>query len=212
MKTNMCWKISNPNLHRLVSFLLILAMCLALFPQSASAEVVCKFKHKVQAGDTLITLGILYGIDWKEIADANELVEPYVLTIGQVLCIPGGTRPEGPTTTTTTGTGSKKNAPTLTVAAGINMVYVKVDNFPKFIVYYVNLSPRSDMNQERIGRLRTNKVGHAEDWIRIPADVHQTRFMTLCLKNVWTDAVSCIDYENPFFNLIPVVLCSKNGR
>lgn len=41
--------------------------------------------HLVKKGDTLISIGLEYGYDYKEIAEANNLVSPYIIHIGQTL-------------------------------------------------------------------------------------------------------------------------------
>jgi lipoprotein NlpD len=41
--------------------------------------------HVVKKGDTLISIGLEYGYDYKEIAEANGLVAPYTIRIGQTL-------------------------------------------------------------------------------------------------------------------------------
>jgi len=45
-------------------------------------------KYTVKSGDTLYEIGIKTGVNWKKIAEANNLVEPYNLTVGQELKIP----------------------------------------------------------------------------------------------------------------------------
>jgi len=44
--------------------------------------------YTVEAGDTLALIGEKLGVDWKEIAAANDLTEPYEIYIGQKLVIP----------------------------------------------------------------------------------------------------------------------------
>jgi len=41
--------------------------------------------HTVKKGDTLFSIGLEYGYDYKEIARANNISPPYVIRIGQVL-------------------------------------------------------------------------------------------------------------------------------
>jgi lipoprotein NlpD len=41
--------------------------------------------YTVKKGDTLISIGLEYGYDYKEIAEANGLTAPYTIRIGQVL-------------------------------------------------------------------------------------------------------------------------------
>lgn len=56
--------------------------------------------HTVAAGENLYRIGLKYGISWVAIANANNLVNPNLLTVGQVLQLPGATTPTpdpGPT-------------------------------------------------------------------------------------------------------------------
>lgn len=46
--------------------------------------------HTVRPGDTLIGLGLAYGVPWGDIAVANGLQYPFYLYVGQVLRIPQG--------------------------------------------------------------------------------------------------------------------------
>lgn len=184
---------------KVISILLILSFCLAAFPQGAALAQKCKFRHKVEPGDTLIGLGLLYQIDWREIAEANDLKEPYVLTVGVKLCIPGGTKPDVVTTTTEDGvTTTTTREPIGTVIGLIKKVYVKLEFFPKNTVYYVKVQPESSLVAYRIGRIRTDNKGFAEDEFHLPWYIHQTTEMLLCIKNVWTDEVGCVIYDNPF--------------
>ena len=211
--------------------LLVLVMFMSVMPTQQVQAAKCKFKHKVKAGETLIYIADLYQTDWKEIAEANELKEPYILTVGQVLCIPNGTKPV-PTTTTTTSDGTTTTVPkepTLTVGSGPNSVYVRVDYFAKNTVYYIRIIPLGGgegmMNPDvpppfpppgvveyRIARIKTDKTGYYEDWLRIPGYVPETRWMMLCVKNVWTDAVTCLKYEHPWWSLWRDLPLDKVGR
>ncbi|MCB8961815.1 MAG: LysM peptidoglycan-binding domain-containing protein [Ardenticatenales bacterium] len=44
--------------------------------------------HVVQAGETLHTIGLQYNVSWTQIAEANGLVNPNYIVVGQVLKIP----------------------------------------------------------------------------------------------------------------------------
>lgn len=46
--------------------------------------------YAVKSGDTLYAIGIKFGVNWKDIAKANNLSEPYNLSTGQELKIPKG--------------------------------------------------------------------------------------------------------------------------
>lgn len=41
--------------------------------------------HVVKKGDTLFSLGLEYGYDYKDIAEANEIKAPYTIRVGQIL-------------------------------------------------------------------------------------------------------------------------------
>jgi LysM repeat protein len=49
--------------------------------------------HEVGPGESLSTIGDLYGVPWLQIAEANGIPEPYVIQVGQVLIIPIGAEP-----------------------------------------------------------------------------------------------------------------------
>ena len=44
--------------------------------------------YTVQAGDNLFRIGLAYGISWVQIAEANGIVNPNQIVVGQVLKIP----------------------------------------------------------------------------------------------------------------------------
>lgn len=49
--------------------------------------------HVVQPGESLSTIGDLYGVPWLQIAEANGIPEPYVIQVGQELVIPIASAP-----------------------------------------------------------------------------------------------------------------------
>ncbi|MDA8218179.1 MAG: LysM peptidoglycan-binding domain-containing protein [Dehalococcoidales bacterium] len=54
--------------------------------------------HTVFEGDSLLTIAEMYGAQVEEIAEANELQPPYLIVVGQMLVVPGGS-PPAPTST-----------------------------------------------------------------------------------------------------------------
>jgi len=53
--------------------------------------------HTVAAGENLYRIGLLYGINWVDLAEANGITDPTSLYVGQVLVLPGaddGTAPD----------------------------------------------------------------------------------------------------------------------
>jgi lipoprotein NlpD len=58
--------------------------------------------HAVKRGETLVGIALQYGLDYRELAAWNNIVNPNVLAVGQVLIVaapPGAEPPPGPVTT-----------------------------------------------------------------------------------------------------------------
>ena len=53
-------------------------------------------KYKVLSGDTLAAVGDKFGVGWQQIAEKNNLQEPYALEVDQELIIPGVFKKEEP--------------------------------------------------------------------------------------------------------------------
>ena len=53
-------------------------------PQAAPAEQT----YTVVAGDTLSEIGELFGVDYLRIAEVNQIANPDLINVGQVLVIP----------------------------------------------------------------------------------------------------------------------------
>jgi hypothetical protein len=193
----------------LLSVLLSLTLLVSALPQIPAAAVTCKFKHTVEAGDTIQYLANLYSVGWEQIANANDLLPPYTITVGQVLCIPGGEKPASTTTEK-----KKGKEPTLDIVPQLSHIYVSLENFAPKTSYFVRVFPRTYNVSYRLGVFTTNKEGDVADWFKIPAFVPRSKNMGVCVKNAWTDAVSCVKYEEPFVaaGVFLGRICSKEGR
>ena len=210
MDLDRSWTKSHKLFAAMMIFILTVTLFVSLVPQGDVRAVTCKFKHKVEQGETLIYIANLYGVDWEKIADANNLQPPYTVIEAQVLCIPEGTKP-GNTSTTD---DKNKTPPALQVVPGQNDLLLSVENFPKKTSYYVRIIPAHVNVSYRLGHFTTNKEGDFTDWFRVPYFVKRSPQMTLCVKNVWTDKTSCIKYDD-IFSYYPFVRgkCSpKEGR
>ncbi len=53
-----------------------------------SASTSCRYYHVVKSGDTLYRIGVTYGVSYTTIATANNIWYPWVIYVGQTLCIP----------------------------------------------------------------------------------------------------------------------------
>jgi lipoprotein NlpD len=49
--------------------------------------------HTVKKGDTLISIGLQYGYDYKELAQLNNLTPPYTIRVGQAIKLNDGSKP-----------------------------------------------------------------------------------------------------------------------
>ncbi len=199
----------NRSVILVICITLIFTLMLSVFPQSQAAAVTCKYKHKVQQGETLTYIANLYGISWDKIASANDLQPPYTVSPGQTLCIP-----EGQKNASSTPTAKKGKEPVLQVSSGLGMVLVSVENFPKKTSYYVRISPAGNQVSYRLGVFTTNKQGEFTNWFKLPAYVRRTSTMMLCVKNVWTDSASCVKYPDLIYNFPyrPIEHSPKDGR
>jgi hypothetical protein len=184
--------------HRLGSkvfgALIVLSLCLAVFLQPVSAQD-CLVKHKVEPGDTLSYIAQLYGVDWQVIAEANDLQEPYVLQVDQVLCIPGGKK----VTTDTDDEGTTTTAG-LYVYGSFAYVYMDVVKQEKNRVYHVRVSNAvGGISLTTIGRLKTDKNGNYGGWFQLPSGFIHNKNVTACIKDVLTDELLCSTYRNPYW-------------
>lgn len=99
---------------------------------SASTEPVAAggLEYVVQAGDTLSLIAGRYGLDWRQLAEVNQLSNPNVIEVGQVLRLPGaqgsGVAPAVTAvvtpTTTTVVTNTATTAPAATGGVRVHTV------------------------------------------------------------------------------------------
>jgi LysM repeat protein/uncharacterized protein YkwD len=65
------------------------AVAAPAIPPAAETLPAGGMDYSVRGGDTLLGIGLRYGIEWQDIALANDLAESDILSIGQVLHLPG---------------------------------------------------------------------------------------------------------------------------
>jgi LysM repeat protein len=54
---------------------------------AANDEPVCTQYHTVQRGEYLAKIGLMYDVDWRWLAEINDLENPRLIYTGQVLCV-----------------------------------------------------------------------------------------------------------------------------
>lgn len=104
-------------MKKLVSVALAVTVLALVVFLPASAQN-CATQYTVKAGDNLYRIGLAHNVRYQDIAAANNLANPNLIFVGQVLCIPAaGTA--GPTATgpTPTRTNTPAASPTATRTA-----------------------------------------------------------------------------------------------
>lgn len=89
--------------------------------------------YTVKSGDCLSKIGSNLGVNWRDIANANGIVSPYTIYVGQTLIIPGGSTPApAPSQPSNSGTTyTVKSGDTLSSIAakfGTNYQKIAADN------------------------------------------------------------------------------------
>lgn len=188
---------------RLFSLFLVLAMLMAALPGTAMAAPPaqsCSVNYTVKSGDTLSSIAVNYSVNYTDIASANNLTSPYLLTIGQSLCIPGATTTTSSTSTTGTTTSTASKGFTFTVNG--NRLVITASKFSKKAIFFVraNDGNRSNTNWHRLGRLRVDKNGNGTFSFQLPRGLRYTTELQVCLKNVRNEKAYCVKQINPNSN------------
>lgn len=119
------------------------AMLVATSVAPVSAQS-CSTYYTVKAGDWLLTIGNQFGVHWRDIATANNVANPNIIYVGQVLCIPAASTTTTTTTTTTTATtASGKPVATISIVGVVvdQTVTFQTVNFPANLTFNVLMGP-----------------------------------------------------------------------
>lgn len=182
---------------KILGILLVLAFLVVSFPEKQPVLGACAYRYKVQAGDTLTAIANLYNVSLTELADANDLKEPYVLTIGMVLCIPtGASKPEATKTATTSTTtdddddeDTTNEAYTALSVGGV--VWIGMANFEKEHYYYAKVYDGAykywTTAYYKLGIFQTDKDGKFGAWWHLPKQVRDKNRVTVCVKDAIDD-------------------------
>ncbi|NDJ87075.1 MAG: LysM peptidoglycan-binding domain-containing protein [Chloroflexi bacterium] len=88
------------NMYRILMLgaIMISAFGLLAAPaQEAAAQTTsCTQTHTVQPGENLFRIGLRYGVSWTTLQQWNNLSNPNVVYVGQVLCVSGPVAPGDP--------------------------------------------------------------------------------------------------------------------
>ncbi len=175
--------------------LLMMAFLAGTLPYATlAATTSCAQKYTVKSGDTLSKIAADYKIDWKELAKANNLTEPYTLSVGQTLCVPGSTSSTTSSTSVSTVSSGSKSTGSFTITRTPNSIVINAKDFPKKSIFYVKVRNRRDHmgdNWIKVGILRTGKNSEGSHNFKLPNKLRDVTVLTVCLKNAISDTVRC---------------------
>ena len=182
---------------RVLMLLLVAAFAVSGLPaQVARAQSTnCAQTYTVVSGDTLSKVAAQYNTTVQELATANNLKEPYTLTIGQKLCIPG----QATTSTSSTSSTSTATKTGITVTFSGKTMTIQAAKFSSKTSYYVRIGEgRFRANHwMRLSPIRTDKDGSKTKTYILPKHFQSVQYIMVCLKNATTDDAFCKSFTNP---------------
>jgi LysM domain len=177
-------------LARIFSLLVVLAFLVSVVPQPALAAAnaaTCGKTYTVAAGDTLTAIAAKYNTTVQVLADLNDLKEPYVLSVGQKICLPAGA-----TTTTSSSSSSSSKKFDFTVTRNENRIRVDVAGGPTKANYRVTIGTdsRTAKGWTRLGRMHVSGSSGAASF-GLPKDLRDEPSYIVCLKNMVSGEKFC---------------------
>jgi LysM repeat protein len=165
--------------HISIAVLVAFALLAAALPRPAQAAVnaVCEKTITVQAEDTINKLAKKYETTVNKIARANDLEKPYVLTVGQSLCIPAERQPSS----SYTWSAVLKNGE----------VTVSGEKFKKQHPFHIKVREDFDSPWYKLGKVTANKTGELDKEFKLPKAVVKANVLYVCLKDGVTDYLDC---------------------
>jgi LysM repeat protein len=170
--------------EKVLGLFLVMALLVAALPQPAvaasnEASQNCTW-YRVQRGDTLLKIAKRFGVDWRDLVEANDIKNPNIIYPNKLLCIPGG------------GSG-KAGRGSFTASIDGNFLVINTSNLPTKSSFFVRVDDAHERGYKwtKVGVLRTNKSGSVEDSFRLTGDLRFTSLLNVCLKNIYTDKVIC---------------------
>ena len=180
---------------RLAGIVLILAVFMSVLPGPAQAaslakKSTCSHPYVVRVGDTLNKIAKAYDLRFEELIEANHLTKPYVIYAGQKLCL-SDSKKAGPSGHKTSEGTNLAASFTLKIAKG--QITIRTSNFPKENIFFVKAGELSTIRYTwyRVSTFFTKKSVSHEASFKLPKELQKSGFITVCLKNVETNAVVC---------------------
>lgn len=177
-----------------IAVVLVLSFLAVNLPMTAQAAK-CALKYTVQSGDTLYGVAAKYQVKFEELVEVNKLKAPYLLYVGQVLCIPpGAVIPTAtPAPTPAPGTPVAKNVPSVSGFHLGTVAWIALTNFPKERFVYIKGyagSTRYWLNtNHQLAIIQVDKKGQFGAYFHMPAELAKERVITICAKDAINDDV-----------------------
>ncbi len=113
-----------------------------------AASSACADHYNVQGGDTLYKIGVRFGVYWPDIASINGIGYPYIIYVGQNLCIPKGG----------SGSGSVVGAVTVEVTSvkPDTSINLKMINLPKKETFAISIGKCYSSSKTTVGTFKTD--------------------------------------------------------
>jgi murein DD-endopeptidase MepM/ murein hydrolase activator NlpD len=190
-----------------VAVLLAFSLLVINLPMTAQAAQ-CALKYTVQSGDTLYGIAAKYQVKFEELVEVNKLKAPYLLYVGQVLCIPkGAVIPTAtPAPTAAPGTPVASNRPSISGFHLGSVAWIALTNFPKERFVYIK-AYRGSMYywqnpNHQLAIIQTDKKGQFGAYFHMPPELHRERVITVCAKDALNDDVlACQTLVNSDYHL-----------
>lgn len=179
-----------PSIFKALSIVIVLAILAAALPLPAQAEPAdapnaykCTKYYTVKKNDTVASIAARFGQPTSYIASINGLKKPYSISPGDYLCVATNEYPS--TTGSSTGSGG------FTASLRNNKVTISGSGFKKNQAFFVRVSDPSSGRGFKIGRVDVKNNGTISGTFSLPKDLGKIKWLSVCLKNISTDALSC---------------------
>jgi LysM repeat protein len=176
-------KVYSPSWHQIsLSFLLALVVLAGILPRPAMAAVTepsaaCAKTHIVKSGEGIHRIARTYNIPVNRLEKANNLVHPYQLKDGMVLCIPAEPKVAG--------------AGKFTVAFKGDIVKIDGSSFKKQYPFYVRVRENDTSKWYKLGAVRSDRNGNLVVTLDVPKELQNKPALNVCLKDGVTDGLVC---------------------
>jgi LysM repeat protein len=176
-------KAYSPSRYQIIlGILLALAVLAGMLPRPAMAAVTepfaaCDKTHTVKNSETIYRIARTYNVPVNRLAKANNLVYPYKISDGMVLCIPAEPK--------VTGAGK------FTVSFKGEVIKIDGSGFKKQYTFFVRVRENDTSKWYKIGAVRSDRNGNLLVTLDVPKQLQNKPALNVCLKDGVTDGLVC---------------------